>query len=103
MNGEIILKLVEVGVLIITAIVGRYLVPFLREKVNFTYMTEAVSWAETFVKAAEMMVKGEKMGEEKLNMVTEMMREKLNELGITFTEEQIRALIEEAVKNLQNQ
>lgn len=100
---EIITKVIELGVLVLTGLIGKYLIPLLKEKVNFAYLKEIMTWTETFVKSAEMIVKGEKMGETKLNMVTEMMNDKLKETGVNFTDEQLRALIEEAVKNMQNQ
>ena len=103
MTSEIITKVIELVILGLSILVGRYVIPWLREKVNFIYMNEIVAWAKTFVKSAEMLVKGEKMGDEKLEMVTKLLEEKLAELGIVLSAEQVRSIIEEAVYNIQNQ
>lgn len=94
---SIILKILELVVIIVVALITRYVIPLIKTKVQTSQLSVIAAWAITFVRAAEQIFIGKNKGDEKLIAVTEWLTNKANELGIKLNEEQIRALIEEAV------
>ena len=93
---QIITTIVELVVLIVAALVGRYVIPFIKTKVDMSKLALITEWALKFVKAAENMLTGSSRGEEKRNQVTAWLKEKADEIGIELTEAQIRTLLEDA-------
>lgn len=93
---EVIKLAIELVVLILSVIIGRYAIPWIKTNVDATKLTLIAEWALKFVKAAENILSGEKRGEEKREQVTAWLEEKANEIGIKLTEDQIRTLLEDA-------
>lgn len=96
MNEDIIFKIVELIIVIIAAIVARYVVPYMKLSIGESKMEKLLYWITTFVRSAEMLF-GEKTGEEKLKYVLTNVTSKLNDIGIKVDETDLRALIEDAV------
>lgn len=96
MSEDIILKIMELAIIIFVAIIGRYVIPYIKLNIGESKLEHISYWINTFVRAAEMLF-GEKTGEEKLNYVIENISIKLDELGVKLSEDNIRALIEDAV------
>lgn len=103
---ELISKIIEAVVLVGACIVGRYVIPMVKEKVGTQKLAEITMWVQTFVKYAEQ-VFAPGTGDEKLALVTEHISNKAKELGVELSDADIRALIEEAVfvinKELKNE
>lgn len=100
---EIVVRIIELIITIIIALIGRYAIPYLKGKMGEQNYKLILQWAVTFVVAAEKMIIGEKTGEEKRELVTKWIKEKANELGIKLTEEQIRTILESALAQAKNE
>ena len=86
-------------ILIIGIIVSYYVIPFLKTKIDIHQLTMLFNIAQTAVYAAEKIF-GAKMGDDKLAYAIGVVKRWLEKKKIYFDEEQIRAAIEEQVKNL---
>lgn len=93
---QIITLTIELVVLIFALLAGRYLIPFLKTKLDANNLLLISAWALKFVKTAENKFLGEKKGNEKREQVTIWIKEKAEEIGIKLTEDQIRTLLEDA-------
>lgn len=100
MNYELLIKIIEVVVLIICTIIARYIIPWIKTKVNVEKITLVATWASIFVKAAEQIISGKGLGEEKKAQVVEWLQAKISELGITISDDDLNNLIESAVNTL---
>lgn len=94
--NDITFKIIELFIIIIVAVITRYTIPYIKLNIDEQKINQAKYWINVFVGAAEMIF-GAKTGEEKLNYVLKNMSIKINELGIKITEDNLRALIEDAV------
>lgn len=96
MNGAIfeILKAVVVLIIILAA---RYVIPYIKLKVENTKYAWIIETAEMAVRAAEQTVLGDKTGPEKKAIVTKFIKEQLAQKNISITDEQLDMLIEAAV------
>jgi len=97
---DIIVKILEVAVIAIAAAVSRYFIPMIRARVGSEKFDLIVKWAKTFVAAAENIFDEQGVGEKKLELVTNLLTEKANEIGIKINPEQTRAIIEAALSEL---
>ena len=93
---QIISLLIELTVLILSLLIGRYAIPFIKTKLDANKLELITIWALKFVKTAENIIDGEKRGEEKRDQVTAWLKEKADELGLKLTEDQIRTILEDA-------
>lgn len=91
---EIIVALIG----IIVAIVTRYLIPYIKAKIDESKLDNIIFWVEIAVEAAEKIYKESGMGKQKKEFVIEF----LNEHGITLDDQQIDVMIEAAVLQMQN-
>ncbi len=79
-----------------SAIILKFVVPFLRSKTtaqNWSYITY---WAKIFVQSAEVIISGSNKGSLKREKVLGELREKCEQLGISYSENDIRAALENA-------
>ena len=93
MNIDIIAKVI---IPIIGAIITFLIVPFLREKTTKEQRENIYFWVSTAVKAAEMIYKEVGQGKLKKEYVVNFLVAR----GINITEQELDALIEAAVKEL---
>jgi len=101
---EILLpKIIEIVIIAIAAVVGRYAIPFLRTHINYKQLTLALQYALAYVEAAEKIINGKGMGEEKLALVSAQLETKLKDLKVNMNADDIRALIEQAVNIMNDQ
>lgn len=100
MESEMFIKIVELIIALLSILITTYVVPYLKSKTDTEKLSQTLSWISTFVGAAEQMITESGKGEEKLALVTSWAKEKLKEIGVDLTDEQIRTLIEEAVHDL---
>jgi LL-H family phage holin len=101
-DNKLLVDLVDVILLVITSAIGRYLVPLVKTKLGQEKLQLLSQYAVKFVKLAEVMIDGEKKGDEKREYVSELIVEEANKLHLKLTDDQIRMLIEDAVFSLNN-
>ena len=94
---EIIVTSIKLVVLLAALVLGRYIIPWFRTKLGADKLELIGTWADTFVRAAELIFSGEKSGEEKLVYVTNLLSNKAKQLSVNISEDEIRAIIEKAV------
>lgn len=97
-----ITDILELAILLILTIVTRYAVPLIRAKLEASKFSNLLTWADIFVRAAEQMFIGEKLGKDKLNKAMAMLKDFCEKYHYTFSEDEIRAAIEQAVNNMNN-
>lgn len=90
-------ELVKIVFLLAAVILGRYAIPLVKSKLRISDLKLVFEWALTFVKSAEAIYSGEGKGKDKLAQVTVWMNSKLKELGIYMGDDDVRAMIEQAV------
>lgn len=97
--------IVLIVIAVISAVISAFLIPYLKEKFNQAQRQQIKEWIDVAVKAAEQIFKsesGEKLGRERLLYVADYLETK----GITFdvddVYDEIRLMIESAVKDFAN-
>ena len=81
-------------------IVTGFIIPYIKAKINTIKLDEISKWVKVAVQAADMLFVGEKLGEDKKKYVVEFALDFLNSRNIKITDKQLDALIESAVKEL---
>ena len=103
MNTSIdITPIVEAVITLVAAVITVFIIPWIKSKVSASKWNNLCSYAETFVKCAEMTFKGTGLGKDKKKWVTEKLTELANEQGLKFSPEAIEAAIEAAVKAMKD-
>lgn len=103
MNTSIdITPIIEAVITLIAAVITVFIIPWIKSKVSASKWDNLCSYAETFVKCAEMTFKGTGLGKDKKKWVTEKLTELANEQGLKFSPEAIEAAIESAVKAMKD-
>ena len=97
---EIITDIVKVVIVVIAAILGRYVIPWVKGKVGVDKLELIKKWALIFVNAAENTIKGEKKGAERCEVVTKWISTKAGEIGIVMSPEDIRSVLENAYNEM---
>lgn len=97
---NIITLLIKLVITIIIVIATKFIYPWLKSKLGEQKLNVVKSWATTFVKAAELIYNEQGKGKDKLWYVTEVLNQVLKEMNVSYTEEELRAIIESAVKDL---
>jgi LL-H family phage holin len=96
MMEKIIFDILEIAVIVIASLIGRYVIPYFKNKVDMQKVEQIVAWAKRFVIMAENVIKGQGKGADKRDFVAKLLAEKANELNINLSEQEIRTLIEDA-------
>lgn len=96
---ELMMKILELVITVAIAVITRYLVPYIKTKIETEKINEVMRWVAEFVDAAEQ-VYGAKTGKTKKEFVVDAIKKQCEDLGINITEAQIEALIESAVFDL---
>lgn len=104
MSNEIILTILQLIILVGSALTGKYIVPKLSskninktvEQINFiiTYAEKFVCWAKQFMK--------ESSGEEKMEQVVTKLKEVATKNNIDITEDEIKAIAQKAYMEMIN-
>lgn len=103
MNTNIdITPIIEAVITLIAAVITVFIIPWIKSKVSASKWDNLCSYAETFVKCAEMTFKGTGLGKDKKKWVTEKLTELANKQGLKFSPEAIEAAIEAAVKAMKD-
>ena len=93
---KIIFDILEIAVIVIASLIGRYVIPYFKNKVDIQKVEQIVAWAKRFVIMAENVIKGQGKGADKRDFVAKLLAEKAKELNINLSEQEIRTLIEDA-------
>ena len=93
---QIISLLIELVVLVVAALLGRYVIPLVKTKLDADKLALITTWALKFVRTSENLIVGDKKGTERRDQVTVWLKEKADELGLKLTEDQIRTILEDA-------
>jgi len=96
MMEKIIFDILEIAVIVIASLIGRYVIPYFKNKVDMQKVEQIVAWAKRFVIMAENVIKGQGKGADKRELVAKLLAEKAKELNINLSEQEIRTLIEDA-------
>lgn len=90
--------IIETVIALITMIITAFVVPWIKSKVSASKWDNLCTYAEVFVKSAEMLYKGTRLGKDKKKYVTEKLTELASKQRLKFSPEAIEAAIEAAVK-----
>lgn len=93
---KIIFDILEIVVIVVATLIGRYVIPYFKNKVDMQKVEQIVAWAKRFVIMAENVIKGQGKGADKRDFVAKLLAEKAKELNINLSEQDIRTLIEDA-------
>lgn len=99
---ELLFEIVKIVVMVVALLIARYLVPWLRQKIEAEKVAEISMWAKQAVLMAEQVYKDWK-GQDKKAFVTEYLKKILKAKNISLTDEQLNILIEAAVKQMKMQ
>lgn len=93
---EIVLCLVSIVCIVIT----RYVIPYIKSQTSASQLEQITDFVSRAVEAAEVLFNIPHSGEAKREYVINLVNEKFNSKGVVITEEQIRALLESAWKQM---
>lgn len=96
----IITTLLRLVILVVITIGAKIVYPYIKSKIDEQTLKEIQSWAKTFVKAAELIYVEQGSGKDKLSYVTTLLNKALAKVNVSYTDDEIRAIIESAVKDL---
>lgn len=100
MNSEMFIRIIQLILAILSIVITTYIIPYIKAKVGTEKFNQVKLWTNIFVDAAEQTVTRPGAGQKKLILVTDWLKNKLRELGVELSDEQIRLLIEDAVYNM---
>ena len=95
--SDLLFNVLSAVIMLVVGAVVRYLVPWLKAKLDGTKLEEVMTWAYKFVQAAEQTIIG---GASKKDYVTEKLKELLVAKNISLSSDQVDALIEGIVNEL---
>lgn len=68
--------LVNAFIVLLGAVITAFLVPYIKRKLNEAQLNELAKWVEVAVKAAEQIIKGTKVGQERKEWVLAYLRDR---------------------------
>lgn len=96
---EIYLEIAKLIIMILAALITRYLIPWLKSRTDNELMSSVIDWTAQAVLAVEQ-TQGAGDGEHKKYLVREFVQTILDQKGISLTDEEIDTIIEAAVKQM---
>lgn len=87
---------------VLGAIVTGFIVPYLKSKISATQLDEIIKWVGKAVAAAEVLFDVPKSGEQKREYVIDIIDKMFNSKKEVITKNQIRILLEAAVKSMKD-
>lgn len=85
---------------VIGAIITGFLIPYLKTKISTEKLEEVIVWVGQAVNAAEVLFDAPKSGEQKREYVINLIDKMFNSKREVITKDQIRVLLESAVKTM---
>lgn len=99
-DNNLVVLIINIIVLVLSYLVGRFMVPKATDK-QLTTLDYVSQWAYKFVVAAKNLFSN-KTGSEKKEYVIQQIQILLKTIGVTMSDEQISALIEDAYNQMKN-
>lgn len=96
---SILFEVLRVIVIVLVALVVRYLIPWLKLKIGESKTDEITRWVNTAVLMAQQVYYA-KSGPERKAIVVDLLHDLLTAKNISISDEQLDALIEAAVKTM---
>lgn len=96
---DIYLEIAKLVLMILAALITRYLIPWLKAKTESETMSVLIDWAMQAVLAAEQAHQAE-TGQERKAIVTKFIKQILQQKNIALADEEIDVMIEAAVKQM---
>jgi LL-H family phage holin len=93
--NDILFEILRMVVVVAIILLTRYVVPYLKTKIEESKNKWLLAWVETAVKSAQQSI--DDTGEEKKAIVTKFLKEMLIQKNISISDEQLSNLIEAAV------
>lgn len=100
--NDIVFEVLKVIVMLAALLVTRYIVPWIKAKIGTEQLEEVKTWVNAAVLMAQQ-VHGAKPGEERKQIVLDLVQRMLAEKKIYITAEELDTLIEAAVKAMKMQ
>lgn len=97
--AEIIMEAVKLLVMVVAFAAGAYFIPWVKAKIGAEKLAALTLYVEKAVYAAQQLL-WERTGEERREYATSLIAEWCEDHGLTISNEQIRVLLEAAVKGL---
>ena len=91
-----ITTVLEALVTLAVAVITVFVIPWIRSKVKAEQFALIRDWANVLVAAAEVIFKGEKLGDSKKKYVIKKLKEKCEKHGLTFSEDELEVILESA-------
>lgn len=101
MEREIIMELLQALIMLATLLITRYAVPYLVSRIGSEKIRQAVTLAQQAVLYAEQVYSPDvASGEDRKDVVVELLHKLLESRGIEMSEDEIDMLIEAAVRTM---
>jgi LL-H family phage holin len=97
--SDIVFEILKLVVMVIALVVARYLVPWIKNRLEADKVDLIATWAKNAVLMAQQTLTSNS-GEEKKGVVTDFLREILKAKNIALSDYQLNVLIEAAVKQM---
>jgi LL-H family phage holin len=97
--SDIVFEILKLAVMVIALVVARYLVPWIKNRLEADKVDLIASWAKKAVLMAQQTLTSES-GAEKKSIVTDFLKEILEAKNIALSDDQLNVLIESAVKQM---
>lgn len=98
---EITFEILKLVIMILTAVVTRYVIPWLKQKTQNETFQAVIDWTMQAVLAAEQTYSAQ-TGAERKAIVTAFIKKILTAKNISLSDEEIDMLIESAVRQMNN-
>lgn len=99
MMNDITFEILKLVVMVAVLVITRYLVPWIKTKIDTDKLEVIAKWAKQAVLKAQQVMQSES-GTEKKAVVTQFLKGILIEKNISISDEQLDTLIEAAVKQM---
>ena len=100
--NDILFELLKTTIIVVIIVITRYLVPYLKMKIEVTKYADLVDWVEKAVKDAEQTIRESGKGAEKKEKVIDFIVDYAAKNNIDISYDQICVLIEAAVKTMKD-
>ena len=101
--NDILFEVLKAVTVLVIVLLTRYAVPWIKQQVENTKYAWIIQCTELAVRSAEQTILGSKTGPEKKAIVTEFLKEQLQQKNISISDEQLNTLIEAAVYELKKE
>ena len=97
---DILYTILQLATMIIAAVIARYVIPWLKEKIGEQRLDEIAAWAVWAVDWAEQIIVTPGSGAQRKTMVMDFLMDIIEKKGVPLTEDQLEVLIESAVRQM---